>query len=163
MTQKQRVKKVCRQQLEGGITVSAAESFTGGGVSSQLVSRPGMSASFLLGIVAYTDNEKAAHLGVSTEMLERFGAVSPECAQAMAKGIREASGSDIAVATTGFAGPGGGTPAAPVGTFFVAAVRGGAVCCRRFFVKGSRRRVTKHGVKEAFRIIEYMLKQNSDA
>ena len=140
-----------------------AESCTGGLLSAVFCSVPGASEVYDGGLVSYANSVKHRLLSVEESVLSTFGPVSEQCCAQMAKGACALFSAQLGLAVTGFAGPGGGTPAAPVGTFFVAAVRGGAVCCRRFFVKGSRRRVTKHGVKEAFRIIEYMLKQNSDA
>lgn len=102
-------------ELLGGRWVAAAESCTGGLLASRLTRRPGSSAYFSGGVVAYSNAAKAEHLGVDPSLIERFGAVSPEVADAMAAGALERFGADTAIAITGVAGPGGGTAAKPVG------------------------------------------------
>lgn len=106
--------------LAAGATCAVAESCTGGLIASRITDVPGASGYFLAGIVAYDNRIKADVLGVPREVLEQHGAVSRECAMAMAEGVRKLSGADFAVATTGIAGPGGGTPEKPVGLVYVA-------------------------------------------
>src|SRR5215218_10968183 len=91
------------------ITIAAAESLTGGHVSARITTISGSSGYFLGGIVAYSNAAKASLLGVSQETLATRGAVSAECARERADGARRAFGADMAVATTGLAGPGGAT------------------------------------------------------
>lgn len=98
------------------ITVSVAESCTGGLISHLLTSVPGSSEVFRLGTVTYANSAKVAVLKVPAQLLERHGAVSTPVVEAMATGVQAASGSVIAVATSGIAGPGGGTTERPVGT-----------------------------------------------
>jgi nicotinamide-nucleotide amidase len=100
-------------------TVSVAESCTGGLIAQRLTEVPGSSAYFISGIVSYSNQAKEQLLGVPAELLERFGAVSAEVAQAMAVGIRSRAGTDYAVSVTGVAGPGGATEEKPVGTVFI--------------------------------------------
>lgn len=102
-----------------GLTLATAESCTGGLVAELLTAIPGSSDVFLGGIVAYANEVKVEQLGVPAALIEEHGAVSAEVAQAMAEGARERLGADVAVADTGVAGPGGGTPAKPVGTVYV--------------------------------------------
>ncbi len=104
---------------EKGLTISAAESCTGGLVSARLTSIPGSSDVFVGGLVAYDDRLKLDGLNVPAEMLERHGAVSAETAAAMAAGARSTLGADVGVSVTGVAGPGGGTPQKPVGLVFI--------------------------------------------
>ncbi len=104
---------------ERGLTLATAESCTGGLVSARLTDVPGSSAVFVGGIVAYSDDVKAAQLGVSEEVLREHGAVSAETAAAMAGGARERLGADVAVSVTGVAGPDGGTEEKPVGLVFL--------------------------------------------
>ena len=102
-----------------GLSLATAESCTGGLVAARLTSVPGASAVFHGGVVAYSDEVKQRELGVPAELLEAHGAVSAEAAGAMADGARERLGADVAVAVTGVAGPGGGTPEKPVGLVFL--------------------------------------------
>jgi nicotinamide-nucleotide amidase len=107
---------LCRAR---GLTLATAESCTGGLVAARLTSVPGSSDVFRGAVVAYADAVKEAGLGVPPEVLERHGAVSAETAEAMAAGARERLRADVAVAVTGVAGPGGGTPEKPVGLVYV--------------------------------------------
>lgn len=104
---------------EKGMTFASAESCTGGEIAKRFTDIPGASAAFLGGAVTYTNGAKTAMLGVSPELIEEKGAVSYEVAKAMAEGARRVMGADIAVATTGLAGP-DGDGVHPVGTVFVA-------------------------------------------
>jgi nicotinamide-nucleotide amidase len=102
-----------------GLRLATAESCTGGLVGARLTSVPGSSRYYRGGVVAYSDEAKQELLGVSADLLRRHGAVSAEVARAMAEGARRRLGADLAVATTGISGPGGGTPEKPVGLVFV--------------------------------------------
>jgi nicotinamide-nucleotide amidase len=102
-----------------GLSLAAAESCTGGLVSARLTAVPGASDVFCGGVVAYSNEVKMRELKVPLEVLERHGAVSAEAAEAMADGARAELEADVAVAVTGVAGPGGGTPENPVGLVFV--------------------------------------------
>lgn len=113
---------VVKRYTDAGKTLAAAESCTGGLIASRLVDLPGASAMFGCGVVAYSNEAKQKLLGISAETLERYGAVSRECALEMARGVRAASGADVAVSTTGLAGPDGGTDEKPVGLVYVAVV-----------------------------------------
>jgi nicotinamide-nucleotide amidase len=103
-----------------GATLSVAESCTGGMIGELLTATPGSSAYFKGGVVAYWNDAKAALLGVPDEMLKQHGAVSEPVARAMAEGVRVRFGTDLAVATTGIAGPTGGSANKPVGLIYVA-------------------------------------------
>ena len=104
---------------QSGKTISTAESCTGGLISHLFTSIPGSSAYFLGSVTSYANSVKEHVLGVPADIIRRHGAVSSECAAAMAEGIRKLTGSDFSVATTGIAGPGGGSQAKPVGTLWV--------------------------------------------
>lgn len=108
--------------LEHHITVSAAESCTGGLVSKSITDIPGCSEIYPGGVCSYSNEMKMKWLGVKVETLQAHGAVSEETALEMAQGIRLATGADFGVSTTGVAGPGGGTPEKPVGLVYVAVV-----------------------------------------
>lgn len=117
---------VAKQLSDRNLTLSLAESCTGGRITSRLVSVPGISASLVSGLVTYSNESKIHLLGLSPGIIERHGAVSAACAKAMASGLRASSGADINLAVTGIAGPDGGSANKPVGTvhFAVATPRG---------------------------------------
>ncbi len=101
---------------EAGLTIATAESCTGGMVCAAVTDVPGASSVLLGGVVAYANTAKIDLLSVPAGLLAQYGAVSEETARAMAEGARVRFGADIAVSTTGIAGPGGATPEKPVGT-----------------------------------------------
>lgn len=110
---------VGRLLKERGETIATAESCTGGLIARRLTEVAGSSEYFLEGAVTYSNEAKTRMLGVDPEIFVRFGAVSAECAEAMAIGSRSASGADHAISVTGIAGPGGGSEEKPVGTVFI--------------------------------------------
>lgn len=124
-----------------GRTVAVAESCTGGLVAARLVAIPGASAVLHEAHVVYANEAKERYLGVRPETLEAFGAVSEACAREMAEGLRARSGADVAVSTTGVAGPGGGTPQKPVGLVYVAAACPEGTFVRELRLNGDRQRV----------------------
>lgn len=105
---------------ERGQTLATAESCTGGTIAARFTAMPGASAYFRCGVVSYSNEAKIDLLGVDPVTLERFGAVSEQVARQMAEGVRRAADSDYAVATTGIAGPAGGSAEKPVGTVWIA-------------------------------------------
>src|SRR5918996_4464992 len=109
-------REVVEANRKAGRRVAVAESCTGGLVSAAITEIPGSSEMFEAGYVTYSDASKVHELKVSEEVVETFGAVSVATAWAMARGALAASEADIAVAITGVAGPGGGSPSKPVGT-----------------------------------------------
>ena len=108
------------------LTVAVAESCTGGLLGARLTSVPGSSSWFHGGVIAYDDSVKTGLLSVSARLLKKHGAVSAECAEAMALGVRKAVGSDIGISVTGIAGPDGGTKKKPVGLVHLAVSGPGA-------------------------------------
>jgi nicotinamide-nucleotide amidase len=117
----QTLEQVVGQLLrERGARVAVAESCTGGLVAAKLTDVPGSSEYFVGGVVAYADAAKRDLLGVPAALLEQHGAVSDPVARAMAEGVRSRFGADLAVATTGISGPGGGSEAKPVGLVHIA-------------------------------------------
>lgn len=111
---------VHRTLVERGRTLAVAESCTGGTIAARFTAMPGASAYFRCGVVAYSNEAKHDLLGVDAEALARYGAVSEQVARQMAEGVRRVAGADYAVATTGIAGPAGGSPEKPVGTVWIA-------------------------------------------
>ncbi len=112
-----RLQSVC---LAEGLTVATAESCTGGLVAHVLTEVPGSSGYLLGGVVSYADDAKRTVLGVPAITLQAHGAVSAQVAVAMAEGVRARLGASLGVGVTGIAGPGGGSPAKPVGLVYVA-------------------------------------------
>ncbi len=127
-----------------GATLAVAESCTGGMIASSLVDVPGCSSFFVEGCVTYTDAAKARRLGVAEETLRTHGAVSEQCAREMAEGMRRTAGADYALATTGYAGPDGGTDDAPVGTVFVALAAPDGIRTERLSLHGGRARIRQY-------------------
>ena len=109
-----------RMLTESGKTISCAESCTGGLISELFTSVPGSSGYFLGSVTSYANSVKTGILGVCEETIAKYGAVSSECVKEMAEGIRRITGSDFSVATSGIAGPGGGSPEKPVGLVWIA-------------------------------------------
>ncbi len=124
-----------------GLTLSAAESCTGGLIAKRLTDVPGASAVFLGGVVSYTNAVKAGVLGVPRDLLEQYGAVSEPAARAMAEGVRRLTGSDLAVSVTGLAGPDGDDRGNPVGTVYLGLSLPGETLVRRLALGGDRPRI----------------------
>jgi PncC family amidohydrolase len=120
------------------LKIAAAESCSGGEVAHRITSIAGSSTYFLGSIVAYANEAKIGLLGVPAEIIETRGAVSEECARAMAEGARRVFGADVAVSTTGIAGPGGATARKPVGLVYVAVAGVGGVDCQEHHFAGHR-------------------------
>ena len=106
--------------INRGYTLAVAESCTGGAIASKFTAQAGASAYFLCGVVAYANEAKVSILGVDAADIERYGAVSEQVARQMAEGVKRVSGSDYAIATTGIAGPSGGSEQKTVGTVWIA-------------------------------------------
>ncbi len=126
---------------KGGFTLSVAESCTGGLIADRLTDIPGSSAFLERGAVVYSNLAKVELLGVPAEIIERYGAVSRETAELMARGMRAMAKTDLGLATTGIAGPSGGTLEKPVGTVYVALSDGEATYCRKSSFPWGRRRI----------------------
>lgn len=125
--------------FEKGLTVTFAESCTGGLICKSITDVPGASAVFHGGAVTYSNDIKTSVLGVSGATIEKYTEVSREAACEMAKGARCVFGADIAVSATGYAGPGGGTDADPVGTVYVGVSTKSNVCAYRLYYPGKSR------------------------
>ncbi|MBQ4266121.1 MAG: competence/damage-inducible protein A [Clostridia bacterium] len=130
-----------RELTAKGLTVATAESCTGGLVAARLVNYPGISSALGEAHVTYANEAKIKYCGVRRETLEQYGAVSEQTAREMAQGLRERSGADIAAATTGIAGPGGGTKEKPVGLVYVACADQNGVSVEKLQLSGSRERI----------------------
>lgn len=136
------------------LTMAFAESCTGGLLSSQVTQKAGVSNVFMGGCVTYSNQSKIKLLGVPETLIQNHGAVDEEVALYMAKGAREAFGSDLALAITGIAGPGGGTPGKPVGTVCFAAVGLGAIEIKKTkHFQGSRAQVQEQSAAFAVALL----------
>lgn len=124
--------------LGRGLTLATAESCTGGYIAKSITDRAGSSGYFRGGIVSYSNEVKMRLLGVPADQLAAHGAVSAQVARSMAVGVLAATGADLAVAVTGISGPGGGSPAKPVGLTYVAVADAAGVDVRRFVWQGDR-------------------------
>ena len=144
---------------EKALTLVTAESCTGGMIANSIVERSGVSAVFAGGAVTYSNELKEKMLGVPAELLAAHGAVSPECACAMAKGAAEKMGAQAAVATTGIAGPDGGTPEKPVGLVYIAAFVKGEVLCRELKLRGGRTMIRQRAAAQALNLLNTMLER----
>jgi CDP-diacylglycerol--glycerol-3-phosphate 3-phosphatidyltransferase len=122
----------------GRMTVSVAESCTGGLVGALITDQPGSSAYFLGGVIAYADEVKRDHLGVPGALLKRVGAVSPEVAEAMAAGARSRFGSTLSVGVTGIAGPDADGSGKPVGLTYIAVASPGGISSHEYTFDGDR-------------------------
>ncbi len=140
-----------------GATLAIAESVTGGMVAARLTAVPGASDVLRGGLVAYSVEAKTGWLGVPGETIARHGPVSAETATAMARAARSAAGAEYAVATTGWAGPGGGTDADPVGTVYAAAVSAAGDLAERRWIRGGRAQVREIAVTFALDLLRRRL------
>lgn len=148
---------VARLLIGRGMTVASAESCTGGLLSATLTDVPGSSAYFPGGIIAYGNDVKRGLLGVRPQSIAEHGAVSGPVALEMAERVRSILGSDIGIAVTGIAGPGGGTAAKPVGTTFIAVVAEDFTEVQRFNFSGDRGGNRAASVNEALAMLALYL------
>lgn len=132
-----------------GVLLAAAESCTGGMIGAAITDVPGSSAVFWGSLVTYANAAKVEVLGVREQTLDRHGAVSEQCVREMAEGARVLSGSDVAVAVSGIAGPDGGSPDKPVGTVWFAAATANGTSVLRALIPAGRDRVRRHALVEA--------------
>ncbi len=136
-----------------GKTLATAESLTGGGIGAALTAVPGSSAVYVGGVISYTDEVKHKLLGVPTEQLAAFGAVSGPVAKAMAEGARKALGSDVAVSVTGLAGPSGDEFGHDVGTVFIGYADAGCAFAREYHFSGDREAVRTQTIRAALELV----------
>ena len=135
------------------LTVTTAESCTGGLLAGTLVSVPGVSDVFKEGFVTYSNKAKRRHLDVSKSTLRKYGAVSAQTAKEMAKGGVFATDADVCVAITGLAGPDGATPEKPVGLVYIACYMNDKVQVEEFHFKGNRQKIREQSVVQALDLL----------
>jgi len=144
------------------LTLSVAESCTGGLITDRLTDVPGSSVFLERGVVTYSNTSKVELLGVPASIIESHGAVSEDVAILMAEGVKKLAGTDIGLATTGIAGPTGGTEEKPVGTVFVALSTGRGTTCRRFQFRWDRRRIKEMTSQIALNMLRKFLIEEID-
>lgn len=150
---------VGKELLDRNLTVATVESCTGGLVASRLTDVAGSSGYVKGGIVSYTDEVKANTLGVPREILAEYGAVSEPTARAMAEGVRKVLGADVAVSTTGLAGPGGGTEKTPVGTVFIAVSGANGTVAEKHSFTGTRGQVKFRASQAALALLRKYIRE----
>ena len=136
-----------------GKTLVTAESCTGGGIGAALTAIPGSSAVYKGGIISYTNWVKVNILNVDGELLETYGAVSAQVAEAMAEGARKALQADVAISVTGLAGPGGDEFDNPVGTVFIGYSDSRVINSTACYFTGDREEIRKQAIEMALKII----------
>lgn len=137
-----------------GKTVSIAESCTGGLISHRITNVPGSSDYYDRGVIAYSNQSKIDILHVSRRTLKKFGAVSPQTAVEMAQGIKKVSGTNLGLAVTGIAGPGGGTREKPVGLVYICLASDENVVYKEFRFKGKRKEIKVQTSEAALEMIK---------
>lgn len=140
---------VSKMLIEKNLTISTAESCTGGLVSATLINYPGISSVFMEGCVTYSNESKINRLGVNSNTLKIHGAVSEETAREMAEGIAKNFDTNVAISTTGIAGPGGGTSDKPVGLVYIGIYINGKTTVNKYILKGNREDIRLGATKNA--------------
>jgi len=133
---------------EKGWTLSIAESCTGGLICDRITNVSGSSDYFMGGMVTYSNESKAEHLGIPAAIIKRYGAASSQVARKMAQGVRKAFNTTFGLSTTGVAGPTGGTKRAPVGRVFIAISDGKRDFVKKLDLKGTRREIKEQATNK---------------
>ena len=149
--------EVVKMLKNAGMTVTTVESCTGGLISATLVDVAGASAVLNQAYVTYANEAKQSLVGVKTETLEAYGAVSEQTAREMAEGGAKAANADAALAVTGIAGPDGGTPEKPVGLVYIGCHVNGNTVVERNVFSGNRREVREQSVGAALALLKRQL------
>lgn len=139
------------------LTVTTAESCTGGLIAATLVNVPGISGQFQEGYITYSNEAKEKLSGVSHETLQQFGAVSSETAKEMAMGVKRAANADISIISTGIAGPGGGTKDKPVGLVYLACCYKDQVEVEKHIFSGDRMEIRQASVQAALELLQRVI------
>lgn len=138
-------------------TIAVAESCTGGTLAKLLTDMPGASEYFTHGWVTYSNSAKISELGVSADLIEEYGAVSDEAAQAIAQGARKRAGTDFAIGITGMAGPGGGSEQKPVGLVYISVDSNSGCETKRFIMAGDRASIRLRAAQTALNMLRLKL------
>lgn len=144
--------------MEKDMTISTAESCTGGLIAASIINVAGASAVYNEGYITYSNAAKEKQLGVKRETLEKYGAVSSQTVEEMAEGCARSSGADVALVSSGIAGPDGGTVEKPVGLVYIACFVRGKIRVIKNVFSGSRQEVRNEAVKAALQLAIDMIK-----
>ncbi|WP_291634436.1 competence/damage-inducible protein A [Clostridium sp.] len=144
---------LCEMLVNKKLTIATAESCTGGMVAAKLINSPGISSVFMDGAVTYSNEAKINRLGVSRETLDKYGAVSSEVAEEMARGIAKTAGTSIGISTTGIAGPDGGSAEKPVGLVYVGLYINGEVKTKMLKLSGNRQKIRERATMELLDLV----------
>jgi PncC family amidohydrolase len=154
-----KIEKIIGNRLrEREWTLSIAESCTGGLICDRITDVPGSSDYFEGGMVNYSNESKARHLGVPLNDIKKYGAVSPQVAKKMAQGVRRAFNTTFGLSTTGVAGPTGGTKRSPIGRVFIGISNGKRSWVRKLDLKGSRREIKEKAAERSLEFFHKILK-----
>ena len=155
--------KVMEYLAENNLTISTAESCTGGMVSAKLINYAGASKSFICGMCTYTNESKSRLLDINPDIIETYGAVSTNTAEAMCLGVSRVNGTDIGLATTGIAGPDGGTAQKPVGLVYIGVAFKGKSYVKELRLKGDRNSIREDSANEVIKMLwEILMKENNN-
>ena len=154
---KDNVFRVMEKAAEKKLSISSAESCTGGKVAAALIGYPGASAIYKEGFVTYSNEAKMKRLGVSEDTLSKYGAVSEQTAREMAEGMAKAANADIGLSTTGIAGPDGGTAEKPVGLVYIGVCIKGNTTVKKLNLSGGREEVRNSTVREILTLLDSLI------
>lgn len=153
------IEKIVKELEKAQATVAVAESCTGGMVSASLVDYPGVSACFKEGYVTYSNEAKEKNLGVLHTTLEAYGAVSRQTAEQMAEGVQKRAGATYGLATTGIAGPDGGTEDKPVGLVYIACAGSKKTLVKECHFSGGRQCVRRQATEMVLQLLLTCIKE----
>ena len=149
------IKNIIQRLIKKKLSISVAESCTGGMLSSCITSISGASKIFNIGLVTYSNLAKIKLLKVSSSNIKRYGAVSEKCCLKMVEGLSKLSKSKINISITGIAGPKGGSKNKPVGLVYIGIKKGKKISINKYLFKNkNRENIRKNSVKEALKLIE---------
>ena len=143
-----------------GWTLAIAESCTGGLICDRITNVSGSSDYFMGGMVNYSNESKSKHLGVPSNDIRRYGAVSPQVARKMAQGVRKAFSTTFGLSTTGVAGPTGGTKRSPVGRVFIGIASARRTEVKKLDLKGNRREIKNQAAERSLELLHKRINQN---
>ena len=149
------IEKLHKKFIKKNITLSVAESCTGGLLSSKFTRLSGSSKYFQMGLVTYSNNAKIKILKVKKKIIDKYGSVSPECCGSMVQGLTKISKSKINISITGIAGPNGGTKDKPVGLVYIGLTkRNKTIVSKNYFKKKDRKSIQNKTVEKCIKLIQ---------